>query len=719
MADPTRRSILFAPALALGSELMTPTFGKIRFGATNGVAPLSMGLPPASYPGAVATNAQLAVAVDRLQTRLAVPLAATDTVMQVQSGAGIVASCLLTIDNEIVQVLSGSGTSWTISRGFDGTTPALHLGSSIVSGFIDAWHHNALVAEVQAIEQVLGPNLSRIPATPFLISTTFDFAAQSPGGTLSAGNNVITMTPVPQGVNGTDTNHRLYISGGTGAPEAVLITGGTAVAGAASGTVIVQCANAHSGAWSIDTATAGIQEAVIVAQGLGQGLIFIPAGIFTVHASINVSGSSIKIRGAGRRATLVQRDVTLAAFDIFTLSSSGTVGNEVSGMSLGLTGTAATGWAVKASNQNNMLLRDLDAQTPSGISLIGCGYSNIENSIMMLIASGEIGIYVAGGIELSFQQIYLGTSAGAPGFAAIYLDGGSAFFFHTIDAIQFTKGVYFAATQSPIQFMWFESVSMDTMADTAWEVLPSGNAIVSVVCTNCWAATSNTGQGIDLNAATNSIYGFKWVGGRVYANGANGIKINGDAQDTQIIGSTIAGNGRHFAGSEILIQTGASKVSITDNLIGQADAPVGATYWNPVTPTALFGIDVSTSAIDNLLITDNRFTGGYVTGAMRQNSTGTHNVINRNAGIDNQPPGSIASATAIAIPNTGASLFYVTGTAAISTILGGNVGQSLSLIFNNASPGGVAAGGNIAKAIPASQNQRLTGVFDGTSWYFQ
>jgi hypothetical protein len=72
---------------------MTPTFGKARFGpSVSGIAPFSTGVPPAMYPGAIATNQQLAVAVDRLQTRLAVPLAASDTLMIVQDGAGIVPS---------------------------------------------------------------------------------------------------------------------------------------------------------------------------------------------------------------------------------------------------------------------------------------------------------------------------------------------------------------------------------------------------------------------------------------------------------------------------------------------------------------------------------------------------------------------------------------------------------------------------------------------------
>ncbi|HZO57460.1 MAG TPA: hypothetical protein VFB63_32410, partial [Bryobacteraceae bacterium] len=66
-------------------------------------------------------------------------------------------------------------------------------------------------------------------------SAGFNFLPQSPGGSLSVGSNTITLSPVPDGVNGSNSDHYLYISGGVGTAEAVLITGGSAVSGAASG----------------------------------------------------------------------------------------------------------------------------------------------------------------------------------------------------------------------------------------------------------------------------------------------------------------------------------------------------------------------------------------------------------------------------------------------------------------------------------------------------
>jgi hypothetical protein len=203
--------------------------------------------------------------------------------------------------------VSGAGNSWTITRGFDGTVAALHLGSSLVAGFIDAWHHNALVAEVQAMQIRLGPNLSRVNTSPVVPAAPFNFSAQAPGGSLVVGTNLITLSPVPEGVNGTDTFHYLYISGGTGAAEVVPITGGTAVAGAASGTIFVTCANAHSGAWTIRSATAGIQEAIssigpthaaYAGDGAttGGGTVYIAPGTYTLFGTVYVP-SNVELFG--------------------------------------------------------------------------------------------------------------------------------------------------------------------------------------------------------------------------------------------------------------------------------------------------------------------------------------------------------------------------------------------------------------------------------------
>lgn len=289
------------------------------------------------FPNGIATAANLKVANNLIQTTLRVSAASTDTVLWVNSTAGFVPNCLVSIDKEIISISSiapGPNPSLVVDsggRGFDGTTAAQHSGGAQVSMFIDAWHHNAVSAEIMAIEAALGPNLSLAGKVPFLVTTDFQFTPQSPGGSLISGTNVITLSPVPRGVNGTDQNHWLYISGGTGTGEAVLITGGTAVGGTPSGTVIVSCANAHAGAWTIQSATAGAAEA-FNSSATHPCMVVVPAGDFTWHGPLTTpaitttSAHHYTLTGLGRETSRINiaSDFPLSVAAVITAGFDGT-----------------------------------------------------------------------------------------------------------------------------------------------------------------------------------------------------------------------------------------------------------------------------------------------------------------------------------------------------------------------------------------------------------
>lgn len=113
----------------------------------------------------------------------------------------------------------------------------------------------------------------------------------SSAGSLAVGNNTLTFTPVPLGVNGvvgvSGAGPYLYVSGGTGTAEACLINGGTGVSGSASGTIIINCANTHTGAWTVQSATAGIQEAANITNG-----IYLPDGTYNTFAPVVFNGDA-------------------------------------------------------------------------------------------------------------------------------------------------------------------------------------------------------------------------------------------------------------------------------------------------------------------------------------------------------------------------------------------------------------------------------------------
>lgn len=117
----------------------------------------------AKYPTAVATDADLMVARNRVSTTLSASITAGATSLRVASATNIVVNMLLTIDSEIVKVTGVSGTTLTVTRAFDSTTAAAHSVGRPVEARIAAWHHNAIAAEVKAIQTTLGANMVNVP----------------------------------------------------------------------------------------------------------------------------------------------------------------------------------------------------------------------------------------------------------------------------------------------------------------------------------------------------------------------------------------------------------------------------------------------------------------------------------------------------------------------------------------------------------------------------
>lgn len=176
----------------------------------------------------------------------------------------------------------------------NGGTGATTLTGSLVGNGTSAFTAVAASSQLQVYRRKANQTSTtyEFASPPWILSSDFDFPAQQPGGTLTGGVGAsITLTPVPLGVNGADTGHYVYISAGTGTPEAVLITGGSATSGASSGTLTFTPANNHSGAWTITSATGGVQEAISYLP-LGYNQVVLPAGTTTLNANVSFGGKT-------------------------------------------------------------------------------------------------------------------------------------------------------------------------------------------------------------------------------------------------------------------------------------------------------------------------------------------------------------------------------------------------------------------------------------------
>lgn len=139
------------------------------------------------------------------------------------------------------------------------------------------------------------PSWIDLNQTPFLLAAEYQFT-QTPNVSLTGGvQATVSMAPCPLGVNGSDTAHYYYISGGTGTAEAVLGTAGSCISGATSGTLIFTPANSHTGLWTITANWGGVQEALNV--GGANATVDCGSASFSIYAPLSIQSDNVTLKG--------------------------------------------------------------------------------------------------------------------------------------------------------------------------------------------------------------------------------------------------------------------------------------------------------------------------------------------------------------------------------------------------------------------------------------
>jgi len=110
----------------------------------------------ASFPYAATTDVTLSVATDNAESTLTSAINSSVTTIPVVDGSAFTVPCLIVIDGEIIRVRTKSTNTLTdCERGFDGSTAASHSDTTSVYGYVLAYHHNQVAAEVSALSTLV------------------------------------------------------------------------------------------------------------------------------------------------------------------------------------------------------------------------------------------------------------------------------------------------------------------------------------------------------------------------------------------------------------------------------------------------------------------------------------------------------------------------------------------------------------------------------------
>jgi hypothetical protein len=531
------------------------------------------------------------------------------------------------------------------------------------------------------------------------------------GGDLSSAGagKVISLTPPPKGVYGSSSNHYVYIYDGTGTAEAALITGGTCAASSlVSCMIIVTTANAHTGAWKVGTATAGIQEAIYAAGG-SSVVVTVPGGVHALNGPITVNGGEVEIQGTGIGVS----KLSVAAGDWDAISFIGTHSRcGVRDLTIRTSVGRAGGYAISAASQIAFDVQDVSVDSmPDGFRLTSTNQAILRN-ISVWEHTGD-GILVDGpdGYVLRIDRAVVGSSQGSRSGVRMREIGDAI-----ISDSHFLLNEYGVLVDPDdgqvVASLELNSVYGDNSVLAGISLKPyTGGQVVRTRMNAPWAASTSNGPGLEIhNYNGGTVDGVQIVNGQFYLNSTYGLYVDagggtGGVSNVSVSASHFTNNGLSSSGTIPGAMFAASNWQFVGNMSGVLDG-LG-------TNSQSYGIQVYPGAFSNYTIANNDLRNNAVA-PISDGGTGMVKSVHDNLGVDNVIL-SMASATTIALFSN--PIVNISGTTTITTITGGWTGRRVHLFKTDAGSVTVGGGGNIPGSHTLSQNGSLDLTFDGTNWY--
>jgi len=498
----------------------------------------------------------------------------------------------------------------------------------------------------------------------------------------------------------------IRISGGTGTAETQpLQSGGNCTPGAISGTVVVNTSQTHTGAWSIGTATAGIQEASLYAQTLPNGgEVRLPNGNVTVYATtVLLSGLPVTFRGSGPWATAILADTSLATHDIFYCPGPSCI-NQFFDMTIAGTSSTTSGAAIHLKDNTSGYpkisnVRSVD--TYVGFWIDNSDYVDVLNSYydQYVNTTAYAGLWVSGSSSDSHITggHYTTPAVNVPTMLdyGILITGADGVTISSV-SVRGSIGIgiepAFGTGSLILGSVFVNNVIVDTCRNNAVRILstgtPAGNDFFgNVNITNSHISSADVFENADQILIDTTTMGLMYSGinisNSLVANATlNGIKAR-NVRGLKINNNNVLNNDWSSTGNSGIYIDGGAYINIVGNILQDTRAvplqDYGVFFVNPISFVTMTG----NSSIGNSLA--GYLNSATITNSIASNNTGADDLIN-----------SAAAAAVMTLPsNMGKTLSLSVGTGTVNT-LNGAIGNGYEI--NILAPNGVtlSTAGNFA-----------------------
>lgn len=562
-----------------------------------------------------------------------------------------------------------------------------------------------LLGATTALSKFTGDLLASLGATLATQASNYAFADQLPdvvtggaGGTVTSARQLFAGVParvrfnrVPDGVNGSDVAHYVYIVGGGGASEAVLITGGAGTSGQRNGEITFTPANNHGGAaWTVSTATAGVAEAANISP---YAPVQLPMGIASFYAPVTLPSGCGGVVGHGKMRSFIGVQY-------------------LSGNVINVPNAAAA-----------CIFRDFSVYSPNG-AMTGGAVINVTaaaeivvTNVKMGIGGSATGVYVGIQCTTGFTRLTVADCYIQAEFRGIHLDNGYPMFKGVQVVNGRSEGTYIADSCS----LYLKSITggfiTDWMQDAGgyaygWYVDSTATSTNEVSCKGIYLDHFYV-AGIEVPAGSAcgnwQVTAFRLVDNSTLGTfciqlaaaavnwqfstgsidfGGRGVDISG-ASDILLNGVRMAPNKNNSAGVVINNSGTPKNIRILNCPIGNDD------LGNGTTPQ--FGIFNDAPTLPGLQIAGCQISAATQAGKITLKGDEVNPKIANNPGISNVRK-TVAAAATLTFPlMDDQDVIEITGSTALATAVAGlREGQQGVMVWTDAAPGAVSQVATIA-----------------------